>query len=714
MFLIPPYTGNSDLDSYLYNVYQGINELQQNQNVNTNTDTGIITDNNNNILGFLYRYLDIKYADDNTGLNISDVPTSRSYFGIYNSSQATESVNPADYTWIPVAGTFGANKYLWILKQGNRQVSFYVGESQPDDANWIIAPIRSLDLDKLTSEYKKYLTVRYADDSGGNGFSTSPVNKKFYGIYTNDQEIASENVADYEWSPFSFGTDFELYYRSYGGRSIDIVPYQNKPIGLVLLKDNSFINLDVITFSVTDNIGIINEDPLSVISPSRYLLLKYADSITGTNISDNPTNKTFFGLLSSDIVYDNNNSADYIWFSTNGSLISSTKLWYRSVGNNIITFSNTLEAPDLTGWYDAADSNTPYHYIDVYSRSGTVVTDLTSPTDGRIGYTQTSSGIYNINLDPYGQGANTGGFSFDPATTAEIQVDQFGRFIKAGALDQVRFSLGMTNASAGQTVFTFSNAQPDQILFFKNGILLQNGVDYTRTSTNITLSQPCVGGESMMAYYIRLIDAVTSNDKVPFTSTYIDLTNGQTIVPFNSVNGAELLFLNGVLVTDNDYTYLSGNSGYQLKTPAMDGKLTIIEFVKNNANTLIFTENYAEKVSGTNIVSYPTPYQRNSSLIWFNGVLLKPTSDYSIPGATDLVYNLSLIGALDYSGQPAQFCSFNSAGPASVGSLSSAGVVGFDLPIELEYKPTIKDMFLELQSQVESLKLEIALLKGEQ
>ena len=713
MFLIPPYTGNIDLDSYLYNVYQGINALQEAQGIVADENTGIITDSNNNILGFLYRYLSIKYADDNTGLNISDVSTGKLYFGIYNTQQAVESTNPADYTWIPVENGFGLNKYLWVLKQGNRQVSFYVGETQPDDANWILAPVRSLDLDKLTTEYKKYLTVRYADSPAGDGFSTSPINKTFYGVYTSDTLTASATPSDYEWSPFNFGTTFELYYRCYGGRSIDLVPYENKPVGLLLFNDNTFVNLDVTTFSVTDKIGIINELPLSIISPSRYLLVKYADSITGTGISNAPAGKSYFGLLASDILYDNITPNDFIWFSAAGTFGESTrKLWFRSVGNNIVSFDTNTEAPDSTGWYDVTTQSNSYNYIDVYSRSGTVVTDLTSPTDGRIGYIQTSTGVYNINLDPYGQGANSGGFSFDPATTAEIVVDQLGRLVKAGALDQVRFSLGMVNAAAGQSVFTFSNAQPDQVLFFKNGILLQNGIDYTRTSTNLTLAQACVGGGSMMAYYIRLIDAVTSNDKVPFTYSYITLTNGQTIIPRTSIDGSELLFINGVLIVDTDYTYLPGGSGYQLKSPATGGILTVVEFVKNNANALIFTENYTEKLSGTNIVTYPTPYQRNSSLIWLNGVLLKPTSDYSIPGSGDLSYNAQLIGVLDFAGQPAQYVSFTSAGPASVGSLSSAGVLGYDLPIEIEKKPTIKDMFLELQFQIEELQQEVKRLKG--
>jgi len=276
MILIPPYTGNNDLDSYLYNVYLGINSLQEVKGISTDTNTGIITDPNNNVIGFLYRYLNIKYADSTTGLNISDVQTAKAYFGIYNSDQVIESSNPADYTWIAVDGTFGSDKYLWVLKQGNRQVTFAVSATIPDDANWVLAPVRSLDLDKTTVDFKKYLSIRYATDINGTGFSTNPINTTLYGVYTSDTEESSSNPLDYEWSPFSFGTTFELYYRCYGGRSIDVLPAATKPIGLVEYKDGSIINLDVITFAAVNSLGIVSEDPLSVISPLRYFLLKFA------------------------------------------------------------------------------------------------------------------------------------------------------------------------------------------------------------------------------------------------------------------------------------------------------------------------------------------------------------------------------------------------------------------------------------------------------
>jgi hypothetical protein len=36
------------------------------------------------------------------------------------------------------------------------------------------------------------------------------------------------------------------------------------------------------------------------------------------------------------------------------------------------------------------------------------------------------------------------------------------------------------------------------------------------------------------------------------------------------------------------------------------------------------------------------------------------------------------------------------------------GVLGYDMPVEIEKKPTIRDMFFEMQAQIDELKLQLA------
>jgi hypothetical protein len=682
--------------------------------VSNNPTTGFISNTLGDIIQYQYRYLDIKYADDTNGLNFSDNPYSRLYFGVFNTDTTTESTNPADYVWFKVAGGFGLNNILWISVTGGRHATFAVSQNAPDtNQNWEVVPVQAIDLDNPYKTYDQYMTVKFATNSVGAGFSSSPTNATFYGIYTSVDGSSSADPTQYAWSPFSFGTTYNLYYRSLGGRNISFIPSTYQPLGYIPYA-NLVINLDVPTAGAVNEIGIISETPLIIQAPYRYLLVRYATDINGTGITNDPTGKTYFGLQASDVLTLDSNPADYTWFAAGGTFLTDVNLWSRTSASNIVQFSLTLDAPDTSGWYNVtADLTALDPYIDVLARSGTVVIDITSPTDGRLGYSQIGvNGVINLNLDPYGQGKNTGGFSINPSTVSTIQFDQFGRVIQANALDQVRFSSMLTHATAGQTVFTFSNAQPDQILVFRNGVFLKPTNDYTRTSTTVTFTNACTLNDVIAIYYIRLIDGTTSADKVPFVTSSQTLTAGQTVITTSYQDGSEFLFINGVMIVDTDYTYVGTNQGYILNTPSAGGSITIVSFSFNNGGVLIFGENYTETSSGTTNVVFPTSFYRNSTLMFFNGCLLRPSTDYTVPGSGALSYNFTSVGFLSFTGQPVQFMTFNSSGEASASSLSSSGVLGYDIPIVIENPPTVMEMFKDMQKQINKLKKELKTLKG--
>jgi len=677
--------------------------------VYNDTTTGFISNGVGDIIQYQYRYLDIKYADDRTGLNFSDNPYGRLFFGIYNSDTTTESTNPADYTWFQVTDGFGINKVLWIATTGGRHVTYAVSQDAPDNnQNWQVAPIQAIDLDNPFKVYNQYMTVRFSTNSIGAGFSESPTNAKFYGIYTSSDGSVSSDPTEYAWSPFDFGTTYQLYYRVLGGRNITFQPSTYQPLGYIPFT-NLTINLDVQTNGAASQFAIVSQNPFVIQVPFRYILVQYADDAEGTGMSSDPAGKFYFGIQVSDVIAIDTNPADYSWFSAGGQFLVDVNLWSRNSANNVVQFSLTLDAPDGTGWFNVTGiTSTPDPYIDVYARTGTVVTNISSPTDGRIGYSYVgNNGIVNLNLDPYGQGANTSGFEIDITTTATVAVDQYGRVYQTGALDQVRYSVLITSATSGQTAFTFSNSQADQIMVFRNGLFLKPGTDYTRTSTTVTLTDACTSGDRIQMYYIRLISGSTSADLVPFVTYSQTLTSGQTNIETTYQNGSELLFINGVLIVDTDYSYIGTDQGYILSNPSTGGDCCIVVFARNNGNQFIFSENYSETSAGSTNVIFPTYFYRNSSLIWLNGCLMRPGTDYTIPGAATTSYNYTSSGFLSYSGQPTQFCSFNSAGEASTSSISAAGVLGMDMPVVIEQKKSIKDMFMEMQQQIDYLKAKL-------
>jgi hypothetical protein len=683
--------------------------------VNNDPTTGFISNVVGTLIQYQYRYLDVKYADNPAGLNFTDNPYGRLYFGLYNSDTAIESVNPLQYTWFQVTGGFGATKTLWVVTAGGRHATFAASQEAPDlNQNWRLVPLRSIDLDNPFAPFLQWMSIKFATDSVGTDFSDSPTDALFYGIYTSETNASSSDPLDYEWSPFDFGSTYQMFYRSFGGRNISLVPAENKPIGYIPYLYGTTLNLDVATLGAVDDLGIISTTPLIIESPFRYLLIRYGDDDMGAGSSTNPSGKTYFGLQPSDIIAIDDNPADYIWFAAGGTLVAELNLWVRTTGGNTAQFNLSIDAPDVSGWVNqTAQTITADPAIDVYARSGLIVTNITSPTSGRIGYSNLgANGIVNLNLDPYGQGRETGGYSFDPAGTATIEVDEFGRIIQASAVDSVLYSTLQTFATAGQTAFSFSNAQPDQILVFRNGCFLDPNVDYTRTSTTVTLADACALNDVIQMYYIRLIDAITSADKVPFVVQTETLGLGQTLIPSTNIDGAEVILINGVLLVDSDYDYIGTNQGYELITPSVGGNCNIVVFAFNNANALIFSENYTQTTFANSNVVFPTQFARNSHLMWLNGVLLKPGTNYTMAGAAALIFSYTLIGGLSFSGQPSQFISFKKAGEASASSLSSAAVLGMDMPFEVEYKPTMRELFANMEKELERLKSEIEVLKG--
>lgn len=122
------------------------------QTTNTsNPSTGQITNPTGSVVGYLYQYIFVKYADSFDGtVNFSNSPTGRSYYGLRNSNSNVESTNPADYIWTQVVGGFGSTRFLYYLVTGGRQAQFQVATTAPN-TGWAVDPGTAIDLDVITS-----------------------------------------------------------------------------------------------------------------------------------------------------------------------------------------------------------------------------------------------------------------------------------------------------------------------------------------------------------------------------------------------------------------------------------------------------------------------------------------------------------------------------------------------------------------------------------
>jgi hypothetical protein len=143
----PPITGDMPLDSYLYDLHLALE-------ANTEAlDSSIVPPD---IAAgepgtYVYRYIAVKYADDNIGTNLSNSPTNRSFFGVFNSGTTIESTNPADYTWYEASVPFGLSRSLYYLILGGRQIKFAVALTAPD-YHWKGDDGSAIDLDVLVPD----------------------------------------------------------------------------------------------------------------------------------------------------------------------------------------------------------------------------------------------------------------------------------------------------------------------------------------------------------------------------------------------------------------------------------------------------------------------------------------------------------------------------------------------------------------------------------
>jgi hypothetical protein len=131
---------------------EAVNYLLSNfsQTMAINPNTGRISTASYGVVSYLYKYLQVKYADSYNGqVNFSNVPTNRLYYGIRNNDSPTESTNPADYQWLPVTGGFGTSIFFWYATTGGRQIETFIGPVRPS-VNFVKDTGNAIDLDLLT------------------------------------------------------------------------------------------------------------------------------------------------------------------------------------------------------------------------------------------------------------------------------------------------------------------------------------------------------------------------------------------------------------------------------------------------------------------------------------------------------------------------------------------------------------------------------------
>lgn len=250
-------------------------------------------------------YTWVKYATNASGTNMSDLPDGRSYIGFaYNKNTPVESTNPLDYEWAKIEGSQGS-----------------VGADGKTYYTWL-----------------KYATTPTS------GMSDSPTGKLYMGLaYNKTTAVESSNYSDYDWSlikgdkgdkgdagpkgtdgpqgiPGIKGADGKTTYTWVKYANTPTIGMSDLPTGKTYIgfaynkttATESTVYADYEWAKFEGNQGVPGV-PGSDGQP-RYTWIKYADTETGSGMSDSAKDKRFLGLAHNKTTANESiNPGDYTW-----------------------------------------------------------------------------------------------------------------------------------------------------------------------------------------------------------------------------------------------------------------------------------------------------------------------------------------------------------------------------------------------------------------
>jgi hypothetical protein len=384
---------------------------------------------------------------------------------------------------------------------------------------------------------QQYLSVAYADDASGGGFSFNPRGKAYYGLFNQNNTTPSPTVSNYTWYQprVNFGTAEYLLYTNRTGRKFSFdegfaayasgtaafVPTQtatfDSSIWAALPDGINIIDLDVRTGQLTQvgttTVGTgqvsITNNPDGTIVSSLQQYLDFGGPYTKTSAvatltidvygrvvgfetpDDFDYTETNYIATAGQTVFYQTRASSYIsgqcWVLQNGLLLDvsqytdtagSTGDVTLAIGANagdVITIISFRSVNSLTGVYASftRNSDTLTNQA-LYTASGFTLND---------GYELIFLNGTVVNAQDYNLSGQT--INFIQNVSGDLQIIQWSQN-----------NLGVANGTPvnvdaytviGQTIYPFSfNSQAFNL--YNNGVLLLQGTDYTTGTGTFTLS----------------------------------------------------------------------------------------------------------------------------------------------------------------------------------------------------------------------------------
>jgi hypothetical protein len=388
--------------------------------------------------------------------------------------------------------------------------------------------------------------------------------------------------------------------------------------------------------------SILRWRPTTFQFSERYLAVAYANDINGGSFSFSPTNRSYYGLCNQASTTPPTTNSSYTWYLAQPTFGTNVFLAYSNRTSRRFSFSSGFAAyaagtgafvPTQTTIFDPRLwSSLPdgTNIIDLDRGTGQVIeTGTTTVGTGEIAVQNTSDGKIVAALQQY-LDFGTGVYQ-KTATVAKLTIDIYGRVVGFEEPDAFYFTAQYFSATSGQTVFTVTRSAgyiSGQCLVFKNGALLDT-TEYTDTggtTGTVTLGTACTTGDQVAILSFKSQNT-TTGVYASFTRSTATLTNVGQYIPASIKSGYEFLFLNGIVLTDQDYDIVGGTI---TNFPAnASGLLTIIQWSDNNLTTPNGNPVNVLVNAVIGQTSYAFNYTTGALNLYVNGVLLTQGTDYT-------------------------------------------------------------------------------------